>query len=456
MNGSLRSPQVRLMVAIAILAVVAVAAAGFRGTPARAAQTLNVTSTVDSNNGTLYACPATLILPCTLRLAIETANSDSDGDVINVPAGTYQLTTATNLHIAAGQTVVGADPRTTVIDGDGGTALLVIDDGVDTDVHISNLTFQNGANANSGGGAILNESAAKVFFDNVSINDNTFQERAGAVSGGGIYNAASDDLVVTNSLIADNHAPHGGDTGSSSLGGGIYNNGGTVLLTNVTMTGNSTDEGGAIYSTNGEVTLVNDTIAGNAGGSRNTGDGAVRGNVIVPLGGGVVDVAATSVHLKNTIVAANTNGDCRSQGGDFVTDGHNIDSDGTCQLDTAQQDQPGADPAVKPLTLNAPGQTRTMAIDSSSPAYNTGVATGAPATDQRGVTRPQGGLFDIGAYELVVVALAAAPAPAPGLPAAGAGRASWGLPWPAVTVGMLGAFVLVLLAAVAVLTRRAE
>ena len=45
------------------------------------------------------------------------------------------------------------------------------------------------------------------------------------------------------------------------------------------------------------------------------------------------------------------------------------------------------------------GYTQTMALGAGSSAIDTGTNTGCPATDQRGVTRPQGSHCDIGAYE---------------------------------------------------------
>jgi hypothetical protein len=41
-----------------------------------------------------------------------------------------------------------------------------------------------------------------------------------------------------------------------------------------------------------------------------------------------------------------------------------------------------------------------MAIGADSPAFDAGTNTGCPATDARGVSRPQGAYCDIGAYEL--------------------------------------------------------
>ena len=42
-----------------------------------------------------------------------------------------------------------------------------------------------------------------------------------------------------------------------------------------------------------------------------------------------------------------------------------------------------------------------LSLQSGSPARNTGTNTDAPATDIAGVSRPQGGTVDMGAYEFV-------------------------------------------------------
>jgi hypothetical protein len=56
------------------------------------------------------------------------------------------------------------------------------------------------------------------------------------------------------------------------------------------------------------------------------------------------------------------------------------------------------DPQVAPLADNG-GPTLTMALMYSSPALDAGDSIGAPATDQRGIVRPQGRGVDIGAFE---------------------------------------------------------
>src|SRR5262249_20459306 len=57
-----------------------------------------------------------------------------------------------------------------------------------------------------------------------------------------------------------------------------------------------------------------------------------------------------------------------------------------------------ADPLLAPLG-NYGGPTQNMALRPGSPAIDPGTSTGAPAQDQRGVSRPQGAAVDIGAFE---------------------------------------------------------
>src|SRR5690606_30526440 len=68
-----------------------------------------------------------------------------------------------------------------------------------------------------------------------------------------------------------------------------------------------------------------------------------------------------------------------------------------------------ADPQLGPLQMNAPGNTPTMAIPTTSPAYNTADSATSLSTDQRGVYRPQRTTFDIGAYERCVAPTIGAP-----------------------------------------------
>ena len=65
---------------------------------------------------------------------------------------------------------------------------------------------------------------------------------------------------------------------------------------------------------------------------------------------------------------------------------------------------------VNPLFVSAPSN---FALQSSSPAINAGSATGAPSTDYKGASRPQGSGYDIGAYEYVSSTPTPTPTPTP-------------------------------------------
>ena len=61
-------------------------------------------------------------------------------------------------------------------------------------------------------------------------------------------------------------------------------------------------------------------------------------------------------------------------------------------------DKIGVQPLLGPLADNG-GPTQTHALLAGSPAIDAGDDTAAPATDQRGVARPQGARSDIGSVE---------------------------------------------------------
>ena len=173
-------------------------------------------------------------------------------------------------------------------------------------------------------------------------------------------------------------------------GGGIYN-GGTLTLNNSTVSGNTTTHGaGGIYNAPGATaTLTNVTVSGN------TAAVGISPGVVGGIGNG------GDATLKNTIVANNTPDDCS---GSITSAGHNLIEDTTgCTIggDTTGNII-GFDPLLGPLQDNG-GPTQTHALLAGSPAIDTGSsACPPPATDQRGVARPQGAACDIGAFELAL------------------------------------------------------
>ena len=152
---------------------------------------------------------------------------------------------------------------------------------------------------------------------------------------------------------------------TTSAGGGLDNEGGTVTISNSTFSGNSADsgQGGGLFTFYGEV---------NIGGS---------------------------------IVAENTGGDCSNVDlgfGSYTDQGYNLTSDSSCGLAGTGSVQ-NTNPKLGPLASNG-GRTQTMALLKGSPAsdYIPLSSSLCPATDQRGHKRPdspQESACDIGAYE---------------------------------------------------------
>jgi hypothetical protein len=220
----------------------------------------------------------------------------------------------------------------------------------------------------------------------------------GNSAGGAIYlgptgsdAATRTSVVITNSLFARNTSEYGGaifiDT--SQFGNAA---GANVTVRNSTLSGNSVVYGGgAIFVNESDVRGANSaqveysTISDNSEAS-----GAVEAE-----GNG-------EIFILGTIVANQKTGtDCA---GPINSLGFNLDTDGSCQLDQTG-DLPQGNARLQPVALNPPGVTETHAIGGDSDAFNripegaVGCGDSIP-TDQRGVSRPQAGRCDIGAYEL--------------------------------------------------------
>ena len=80
----------------------------------------------------------------------------------------------------------------------------------------------------------------------------------------------------------------------------------------------------------------------------------------------------------------------------LISGGHNLVQDDTCN--PVASDLIGVDALLGALADNG-GPTWTHALLAGSPAIDAADDAACPATDQRGVTRPQGAAPDIGAYE---------------------------------------------------------
>ncbi len=207
--------------------------------------------------------------------------------------------------------------------------------------------------------------------------------------GGGIYNVGK--MNLTNVTIWGN---------SANVGSGIYNDAGTMTLTNVTVSDNSSD---GIFN-QATMTLTNVTISGNGSGFSNEPG---------------VDV--DTVVIGNSIIAANGTdvidgfGDVESAGFNLI--GNTDGSTGWASTDLIGTAVHPLDPKLGPLANNG-GPTQTMLPLAGSPAINHGSNALAVdpkgnklTTDQRGLPRIVGGTVDIGAVE-VQPSITVAPPPA--------------------------------------------
>ena len=286
----------------------------------------------------------------------------------------------------------------------------------------------SGNTANAGGG-IYNRGQLTV--DNCKIQANT------AFEGGGIdtYSDSTENylqLQIDHSTIADNTL-----AGFGWRGGGLCIQNVPVQLNNSTISGNQIQLGSGggsgagvymdgWYDPTMALTMVNTTISGNhvagqhgSGGAISTGgmlnllNCTITGNFAADSGG----ISGLNVNIKNTILAGNSGS--MSQPSDFsgtaVSQGHNIigNIDGILNSDWwGPYDQVVANAAdfLGPLQDNG-GPTFTHALLPGSTAIDAGDNSGAPATDQRGVLRPQDAnrdlvaTVDIGAYECYDVAI---------------------------------------------------
>ncbi|MEX0800813.1 MAG: choice-of-anchor Q domain-containing protein [Dehalococcoidia bacterium] len=498
--------HLRIMtVSAGILAVAVLTAfAGLRlATPAHAAD-IAVNTTDDENN---------VDGDCSLREAVEAANTDAavdactagaGADTIAVPAGTYLLETG-ELEITTDVTINGAGAADTIVDNADDTGRVFNVNESAATVVINDLTVQNGQSGDGGG----IWTSGTLTINNVVVQDSFADGDGGGIfisgsgtlnatncqvinneaadEGGGIMNEGPDTLNLNGCLVSGNHASDDGGgianvfdaTGTidgstisgntaDSDGGGIYIDQccgvEPFVITNSTISGNTStgDDGGGVNVEDGEATVTNVTISGNSaadtGGGFRVDDGAsaaltnvtITGNSAAPDGGGgVAAMDEGAATLLNTIVAENPDGDDCAILGTLTSSGHNLSSDDSCGF-TGTGDQINTDPLLEALALNAPGSTQTHALTADSPAVDTGDDAGCPATDQRGVTRPQDGdddgtaVCDVGAYELegaaptpTAVPIAATPTAAPAeLPDTGGTPASdSSVPW----LGLLAA-----------------
>lgn len=316
--------------------------------------------------------------------------------------GTHTITLAADIELS-GPTIPLGNPvaAEVILDGAGhtidgnrkGTVLTIAGP---TQARIRNITItggqgSSGPNSNWAGGVF---NTGRLTIENSSL----FANIAGR--GGGVFNygdGAGASLILIRSTLSSNVA--------TGMGGGIANaaaDGGdaAVRVENTTLAGN--------YAVAGGGGLFNDAGGGTAGAALIY---ATLGTNTATSGGGGIHTLGSSnqsvVALTATIISNGLGAgpDCVAPVGSILSNGYNLDGDGTCGLNQTG-DLSHANAGLLPLKVNPPGTTATLALGPGSAALNR-IANGlafcgaAIKLDQRGAARPYpaGGACDVGAYE---------------------------------------------------------
>lgn len=230
--------------------------------------------------------------------------------------------------------------------------------------------------ANDGGG--INSYGPQLRLTDVNIIDNTTQSH-----GGGIYHAGG-TVFISNATISGNRA-----TDTTANGGGIYQNSDDNLtLTSVTLARNEAGNfGGGLYHFGRYAVLTNVTIGENSAGV--AGDAIYEDSPMTPANPGVVQIA-------NSVLFGSSN---NCAGGLFDSLGHNI-SHGSCAplVHAADLDNFAGNLRLGALAFNGGGfPMNTYLPQSGSPLVNAADPGLCPSLDQRSEIRA--GICDIGAVE---------------------------------------------------------
>ncbi len=383
-----------------------------------------------------------------------TASGNSNNvEVLSVNSGVTAY--LNNLVIANGDTTNSNSNGLTTRGGGG-----ISNDGTLT---VTNCTFDNNSAPDDGdygygGGGIYNQGILTVTnstFDNNSapadgygggINNNdgtltatncTFDNNSASFGGGGIYDSGT--MTVTNCTFDNNNSdPGGGILGDSGMmtvadctfdnnsagsgsGGGICLNYGTLTVTNCTFYNNSAGGGGGISTdaTLTTLTVTNSTFYKNSasyagGGIGNLGTLTVTNSTFdnnsapnatwdyAYVGcGGILNGGGGTVTLTNTLLANDTGGDYWGNDLSSTSSNNLIGESGELIFLNGNpifNFNPGLDPSG---LENTGGPTETIALLPGSQAIGAGTSSGAPSTDQRGVTRNPDSV-DIGAYQTLI------------------------------------------------------
>jgi hypothetical protein len=253
-----------------------------------------------------------------------------------------------------------------ILDGDGNITLdandrhRVLTVGPDVTATIEGMSITRGYIEEGDGGGIA--TTGTLTLNRVKVSGNTATFSGSGLfrgTGGGIYNQGT--LTLNDSTVSDNTASWNGADDlfiRGGRGGGIDNEGGTVVLINSTVEGNAaTHWGGGIQNRDqGTLTLDNSRVSGNTAGHR--GGGIANDSRLVLMkssvstntadhGGGIYNVLFAELTLTDSTVSDNaavyTGGGIGSHAGPWPIGA-------TASQNSAPDDKAGLSPRMLALT----------------------------------------------------------------------------------------------------------
>ena len=347
--------------------------------------------------------------PESLRQAIIDANALAGRDIILFYpdlSGTLELQSGLP-HLLEQADLIGPGAAQLTIDANYQAPVLVLIGSNGDSFTIRGLTLTGGESIGQGGAGISLNTGQNLLLEDVHLVANHAEP---AHLGGGLLAFNETNVTIRESIISHNRADRGGGIFSVS----------SLTVENSTLYSNEGAEGGgAIYVSGGSLILHESTVHGN------TAPGGGGGGIYL-YQGSYLEASSVTIARNSSLFGPGINRSNDSQVGDIgnsiiaynhyygggwgncngslgILDEANLSSDTSCGF-LGASDFDGVDPELLPLAW-AGGPTPTMVPKPGSPVLDEGKAIHCTAIDQRGLPRPTdgddnpGALCDLGAVE---------------------------------------------------------
>jgi len=222
-----------------------------------------------------------------LQDALDDAEANGEDDTIQVVQGVYNgnfrylSAEGDSLTLEGGYTSACAcravDPSNTVLNGDGATNVLFVEDSKGADIVVDGFNVKNGGGVLAGGGIYVRSLSGSEAAGDIRISNNNVAGNSVERLGGGILAVSSSSSGLSGDATLANNMVTGNRTEESN-GGGVYveikscgGDAGTITFVNNTVSGNEAlqGSGGGVYlylygtGASGAIRCYNNIIRGN-------------------------------------------------------------------------------------------------------------------------------------------------------------------------------------------------